>query len=402
MSAAKIVLVGGPDPSAAILGLRIAGDGSVEAMAPLAPRAGGDPQDVILIIPGADVRVRRFDIPAVSEAQARAAAQLMFEGALAQSTDDMHYAIGESVNDQGARLVAVIATTRLQAWIDACHAVGFEPVQVFADFTLWPTPEGAADIVQVGDLTLVAGGATGGYAIESALAPSLFRRWLADSNGAIRRFRMAPGPDGAWRQALSGLDVEPLENAGHPQHVLARAAAAGSSQAPDLRQGRFALKSAEGGGWRFWRLALAFLFLVFLVQTGAQIVSGMRDKRAAVATLELAERDFRAARPDIGRIVNLRAQVAAIRNEIAHSGAHPVLALNARLIPALEAHPLVRLEEVRHAEPGRRVSLVLSASDAGALDAFVASLSERNLKAEVRERRPEAGRHLVELIVEAP
>jgi type II secretory pathway component PulL len=144
------------------------------------------------------------------------------------------------------------------------------------------------------------------------------------------------------------------------------------------------------------------VLLVFLVQTGVQAVAAYRDARAAKATLSLAERDLRAARPDVGRIVNLRAQVAALKADIVRSGAHPLLTVNDDLVETLKANSAVRLDQVRHEEPGRRVTLRVSADSPEILDAFGAALRQKGLPVQILARSPENGRHVAEIVLEAP
>lgn len=395
---AVTILIGGDGPDAPMRTFRVNG-ATVQDLGDAAPARG---ESVVLVLPGSEVQVRRLAIAARSDAQARSAARYMLEDSFAAPDADVHVAVGEAQDESGQRLVTAISSARLQSWLEACVARGADPVSVYADFTVWPTPEHTIDAVDIGALCMVSAGRAGGYAIEADIAPALFQKWRAQTAGDMRALRRHPALTPAWRDAALDMDVSIWTPEASPLLALARAAADPPDHAPDLRQGDFVRASNAGSPWGFWRAAIAFVLLAFLVQTGAQAVSAWRDARAAKATLELAERDLRAARPDIGRIVSLRAQVAAIRADIARSGAHPVLAVNAALVDTLKANPAVRLDEVRHAEPGRRVTLRISADAPEPLDAFGGALREKGVAAQLQARSPENGRYVADILAEAP
>lgn len=354
---------------------------------------------VVLVLPGADVQMRRVTLDARSYAQAESAARYLLADTLAADDADVHVALGDVQNASGDRLVAVMSRARLAAWIEAC---GGDPVAVYVDFTLWPTPEGAVDAVDRGPLSLVAAGPAGGFAIESDLAPALLRRWLETSGASITRLRADRDSSDIWRAAANDLRFEELKLETRVDDLLARAAARPPAYAPDLLQGAFAPKPKATGGAGFWRFATALVMLAFAVHTGAEGFAAWRDSRAAKATLELAERDLRAARPDVTRVVNLRAQVTAMKADLARSAAHPVLALNPALVDALKSSPSVRLDEVRHFEPGKEVKLIVSSTSPEALDAFEGALRNANVTAVLEARSPRGGRHAAEIRAQAP
>jgi type II secretion system protein L len=392
------VLLGGAGPKSPFRAFRMDG-GQIEDIG--APSGARD-KTCILIIPGVDVQVQRFAIDARSQVQAISAAKYMFEKLLAEPDADIHCAPGGVQDDSGLRLVAAITPARLEAWIAACRAQGLEPAAVYADFTVWPAPDRTADAIDFDDLCMVSAGPAGGYAIEAAIAPALFQKWRTQAGADIRAVRRYPAVEQVWLNAASDVEVSAFPASGPLPMLLARAAASPPAYAPDLRQGRFAVREAGNSAWNFWRAAAAFVLLVFLVQTGVQAVAAYRDARAAKATLSLAERDLRAARPDVGRIVNLRAQVAALKADIVRSGAHPLLTVNDDLVETLKANSAVRLDQVRHEEPGRRVTLRVSADSPEILDAFGAALRQKGLPVQILARSPENGRHVAEIVLEAP
>ncbi|HRO04072.1 MAG TPA: hypothetical protein PLS69_10765, partial [Terricaulis sp.] len=82
---AILLLIGGSDPEAPMAWAQIDDAGAIEAQGVLAPGAqapAAPPARTVLVLPGADARVKLLDLPARTEAQARAGAPFLFEGAL--------------------------------------------------------------------------------------------------------------------------------------------------------------------------------------------------------------------------------------------------------------------------------------------------------------------------------
>jgi general secretion pathway protein L len=361
------------------------------------------PKRIVLVLAGVEAQVRRVALPARSEAQARGAAALMLKGAIAAAPETMHYAIGDPVDTEGGRLVAVVAKARMQQWLDVCAKHGIEPHSALVDFTIWPSAPDAVEIVETPPLTLVTAGARGGYAIESGLAPALFPRWFDGVRADAHTVRLAADRR-AWSNALVGASVEDIEGE-DAFAVLAEAAAAPPAHAPELLQGAYAPQAERRGTARsaaIWRTAAALALIAVMLQIGSLIFSGLRDARAARETMAQAEQDFREARPDVRRIVNLRAQVRALLNSAEQSTRHPVLAVSEPLINAVQANPLVRIDAVRHAAPGRRVSVQVSARDLQALNAAAQTLREGGAALTSRDLQPIDGRHASEWEVEVP
>ncbi len=393
-----LVLIGGDAPEAPMAwahtdGARI----SAHGMADDAPPPQTPPARTILVLPGADARLVRLDLPARAEAQARAGAEMLIGGSLAAG-GAMHYAVGAPQNVDGARLVAAIASARLSAWLARCASFGAEPGAVFLDCALWPVVDEDISIAATPNRVIVAGGALGGFSIEPALAPSLAAQWIA-SHGGDARVRLLGGDAGAYRAALQREFAE--APAPDPIETLALAGAAPPVYAPNLRQGAFAAAGGEQQSFALWRFAALLLVAAVLLQTGAQAIAGWRDHQAARQIMAQAEQDFRAARPDVGRVVNLRAQAAALVNAMEQSVRHPLLITSEPVVRALQQHPLARLDEVRHETPARRVRLVLSAPQPASLEAAIAAIRAQGLTLEARTLQPREGRYVAELVVEA-
>ena len=375
MSPAALVLVAGETPEAPIAWIRVQ-SGAIVARGQIEP-GGALPaaSSCILILPGFEAQLRLLDTPARSAAQARAAAAYLFRGALATSEADTLFAVGEPGAEGYARLAAAISRARLNVWLKRCSDAKATPTAIYLDCAIWPTAAGAMDVVRLGDRTLVATGGRGGFTIDSSLAPALIESWLAQQGPALAEIRLSgwrpdqlPAAVLAEAPRLTSLDV--VDSVA----TLALAATAAPAHVPDLAQGGASRATAARSPIAPWLLARGLAAAAGLLQIGVTVLDGMRDTAAAASTVAAAEKDFLAARPDVKRITNLRAQVTAALNSARRPTSNPVLMVSPAVADVLAAHPAVQLEEIRHETPGQSVSLRFSSDTAPELDSVVTGL----------------------------
>lgn len=392
-----LVLVAGDMPDAPLTWVRlqsgvVVSQGAV-AKGEVAPAFSGD---CIIVLPGFEAQLRVLETPARSIAQARAAAAYLFKGALATSETDALFAVGEPTSESGARLVAAIARSRLSAWLARCAEARLTPRAIYLDCAIWPAERGSAHVVRLGERTLVAAGALGGFTIESDLAPALFSPWLAQVGGAISTLHLVGWtPDQILTQSGVATPAFASGDGADPLHVLARAAATMPTHAPNLAQ-----DSAEpGSGARSplapWFLAASLAAAAGLTQIGITALDGIRDAEAARTMTASTEAAFRAARPEVKRITNLRAQVTAAINGAKHTAANPVLVVSPSVSDMLVSHPDVQLDEIRHDAPNPAVSLRFSSMLPAELDAAVATLQRTSARIDVGPMQAIDGRSSV-------
>lgn len=396
-----LVLISGDAPSAPMAWARLDGAGTVLSQGEVgaAPPPAATPARTVLVLPAADARLARLELPARSQAQARAGAAMMLKASMA-GAEAMHFAVGAPQDAAGSRLVVAISAARLTEWLQRCAEFGADPHTVVLDCTAWPAPENTVTVVVTANRAIIAAGPLGGFSIEPALAPPLLARWLAEAGAEGARFRVLGGDAAPYRDALRGaLDTAPLPD---PVVTIAEAAAELGDYAPNLRQGEFAPAGRETQPFKLWRFAALLLVAAVMLQVGSLVISGWRDQQAAAQILAAAERDFRAARPEVRRIVNFRAQANALANAMQQAGRHPVIVVAEPLIQTLRQQPLARVDEVRHEGPSRTVRVIVSAPQPAQLEAFIAHLREQIAAVESRSIQPREGRYATELTVEAP
>jgi type II secretion system protein L len=401
-----LVLFGGDDPGEPMAWAQVSpnsGEVKAHGMAQTGASApAAAPSRTVLVLSGAEAQLKRIALPARTEAQARAGVGYLFEGALA-GVDDVHFAVGAAQDSDGHRLAAAFSKNRLAQWLEACRKHGANPRAIYLDCTLWPAAPGNVEIVAAGARAIVAGGRYGGYSIEAGLAGALLARWATQNGAPVERIGLSSSLAQSWTPpVLPGAPQTVTRDHSDPGVTLAAAAIDPPDYAPNLRQGELASTGPKATSWQIWRLAAVLAVIAALVQSGVQGLDASRDFQAAKSIAATAERDFRAARPDVKRISNLRAQVRAMANANTQAESHPVLNATDPVIRAQQAQPLVRLDSMRHAAPGRTVSLRFSAQSAESLEALAAWMRAQGLSLEVRETKPEDGRYTVEIALESP
>ncbi len=396
-----VVLIGADAPSSPFSWVVVSESGRIVAEGVSAERQppAAAPQRTVLVIPGADARLKQLRLPARTEAQARAGAAALF-GADLSSGEVMHFAVGAQQGGDGRRLVAAIAADRMAQWLDGARTLGADPRCVTLDCCLWPAEESAIIVALTPARAIVTAGPQGGFSIEPDLAAAVLSRWRK-SVGADDARIIVEGNEADAAKAGFGAGIE-RRPAGDPAHTLALASVSPPPWAPNLRQGVFAAVAEQGSQpFKLWRFAALLAAAAVLLQVGSLGISGWRDHRAADQVFAAAEWDFRTARPELRRVANLRAQVNAAANALDQATRHPVIVTSAPLISALRAHPGVRIDEVRHESPQRRVRIVISASQQPEIEAFIAALRQSAMEVEAQSVQPRDGRYAAQLIVEA-
>lgn len=99
------------------------------------------PMRTVAIVPGADVMLRRLDLPSGGDAQVRAAALWALRDDLASPGERLSVALGPVEAKGRGRLAAVTASPLLQAWSDYLSSLGVRPEAVVPDYLVLPEPE---------------------------------------------------------------------------------------------------------------------------------------------------------------------------------------------------------------------------------------------------------------------
>ncbi len=219
--------------------------------APAAKSPGTKTEErTVFVAPGAAVLARWLDIPARTEAQARAAAALMLEEEIVGQRDRTHIALGAR-GEGDERLVVAVDSDRMREWLTLAAAYGVTPDAITPDCLLLPEPSqpDAVLAVRFGGLLAVRGHRLA-FSCEPELAATL----------------------------LEGRNWKVFEDEWEAERLVVRG---GADLAVDLLQGPFAPKGTSTHADRPWALAAALVIGAGILGLAAPIVTGLRAELAA-------------------------------------------------------------------------------------------------------------------------
>lgn len=280
------------------------------------PIGFAQPADVsrdILVAPGAEVRAQWLHLPTRNLAQAEAAARLHLADQFALADEALHLAIGP-LEEDGHRLVVVVARRLLQGWLSSAALHGVTPAVVAPDHLMLPVPAGEG-------LTSAAFGSV--VAVRG------------------RRVAMTLEPD-LLPIVLKGRDISAIDR---PEDIERALAEASINPGVNLLQGDFDPARESRLDWRNLRRAavLAGLLIASLpVLFGVQV---LRDHLAASALERRATREAAAVLPGQA-ISDPAAQTRARLVALQIAGGGGPSALTATLFQALESIGDAQLESL--------------------------------------------------------
>ena len=99
---------------------------------------------VCAVVPGSDVLLADPELPPRGGVRLQQLVPYALEEHLADSIDELHFALGKRVADSNRTPVAVVARALMDEWLAALRAAGIEPACVYADSELLPANPGQA------------------------------------------------------------------------------------------------------------------------------------------------------------------------------------------------------------------------------------------------------------------
>ncbi len=372
MNRTRIVMAGQePDAEPTYLILDELGSVVGRGILPVQEASALTPMRNVLVIPGAEVLVRWLQVKAASEPQARAAALALLEDQLT-SPVGAHLALGP-VEADGQRLVAVLASSRMQALLDNAALHGIAPDLVIPDCLALPAPAEATDgapglvMAAFGGLTAVRG-----QRLALTAEPDLVTAVIGE-----RPAEVLAGP--ALERALADMAANPAVN---------------------LLQGPFDPNRREPLGVRDLRrpalLVLALLvspLILWGAQAGADHVRARQAEDRAMAKIT-------ALAPE-GTVITdpaMQAQAQLDAVNLATGGGASGLA--AQLFAAIEPMDQVQVESLIVMPDGTaRAALSHAAYSDG--EGLAQALQAAGLAVRVEGSREEAGRVISDVILGA-
>ncbi len=333
---------------------------------------------VIVLVPATDVLLTTTSLPSRSAAKIRAALPYALEENLAEDVENLHFAIGKK-QDNGQIPVAVVATTKLAAWLHRLKDAGIE-AQILAaeNHGLSKIPGTLSVLVDDGSVLFNDGGDVE-FALEN-LKPSDVLV-IAGKLGEVQQeddektghLVVFCSPEGneklshdwiALRHELHSVDVNVL-----PDGVMSKlAVTVAAGNGINLLQGQFGKKTEYGPLLRPWGIAATLLLslaLLAVVFKGASFYQLQRDETRLRAQFNA---EYRLLQPaDSREIVDPIATVQSLRRS-AGTSAEPAVFLPSlyELGGALAGTSGAKIEAISYR--AGVIDLRLTASDVATLD----------------------------------
>lgn len=220
---------------------------------------------VIVLLPGADVTLTEATVPTRNTQRIATALPYLLEEKFASDVEDLHFAFSKPTPDNTVS-VAVIASDRLDDWLQRLLEVGIRPAVMVPDICAMPDSEDTWSIVDGADSVLLRMGLNNGLASDRAGAVDTLRLSLAlmaeTPPAHIVYYRSIDDEADAldFGDLAPEVDVETLE--GHRLNLLAKHYQANSTI--NLLQGDYSRREQLSKRWRPWR-ATAVIAAICLV-----------------------------------------------------------------------------------------------------------------------------------------
>ncbi|WP_156678584.1 type II secretion system protein GspL [Sphingomonas profundi] len=339
--------------------------GGAGAVPPPADEAGDPDRDgderVVLIVPGEDVVIHWIELPALSPAQAIAAARLAAGEVSAAPAERLHVALGAAGGE--TRAVALVAPERMAAWLAQAQALGLDPDAVLPEpLLLLPPEEGIVRWAQ-GGLHLLRGPAVA-LAAEPALAALM-------ADGSI-----VAVDDAAVEAGLgAALAAAPL----------------------DLRQGPFARRRRWRIDWPLVRRLALLGGFILLAILAVQIVLILKYSFAADRLEREVAGVARSALPRVATIDDAPSQLSGRLAELRGAGLG-FSASAAAVFAAVRDTANVELSALAFDEGGA-LRVTATAADAADIAALARRIEAAGFAVDSGDVRPGGGRQIAEITV---
>jgi general secretion pathway protein L len=342
---------------------------------------------VCVLAPGADVLLAEPDLPPKAGAKLAQLVPYALEEHLADSIEELHFAIGKRSTESARVRVAVVARALLNEWLATLRAAGIVPDAVYADSDLLPLNPGQAVALMEADAVFVrAPGASPVTLPADALGQALeIAQSGADTASGARGLILYTGA-AEWQQHAAqveavrahfdGIKVQLLT--GGPLALFAQQLPAGT--AINLLQGEYAPESGRAVGWQAWRVAallLAGLVALHVIGKATQLHFLKTRERQVDASIRDA---VRTAMPGEPNLLDARKRMEQ-RLAVARGAGSGLLPALQALAQAGAVAPGTSLQSVNFKNGS--VEMKLSAPDASSLDHLSQALRSNGWRADL-------------------
>lgn len=286
----------------------------------LGPVAGGDLADaaplaagrrVLALAPAAEVTLAEPELPVRTGGRLRQVVPFALEEHLAGDVEEFHFALGRRAERPGTP-VAAVARARMNDWLARLRSAGLQAEALVPEPLCLPDNPGKIVVVLENSRLSVRPPGHVPFSLDAEPLTEAFA--LCGLEGEDRHVQLYVAQQDwessrevieALREVTGSLDMQLLPDGALPLY----AAQAVGGAPTNLLQGVYAPRTGLIGDWKRWRLAAGLAAGLLVLHVGGQawqLWTLHRDEQRLDASIE---QNFRALLPDVGRIVDVRAQV---------------------------------------------------------------------------------------------
>ncbi|MDJ0938917.1 MAG: type II secretion system protein GspL [Woeseiaceae bacterium] len=339
---------------------------------------------VIVLVPSADALTVTADVPAKG-ARLLAALPYALEDQFADDVEDLHFAAGDRLDD-GSILVSVVASEKLDGWIERLAEAGITADRIIPEDHGLPRTPNTLSMLVADDGIMFNDGAKTAFTIDGigpadTVAASGVHDDEDDDAEASRHLLVYCEPaireryETEWAQLraeLSSVDLKLLPDGVLPRLAVTVAAGNGIN----LLQGRYGARVDLGRAFRPWRYAAIFLLAFGVIGMIGKAADYYRLSNEETALREQFQAEYRQLRPnDTREVVDPVATVRSLERTIPTAAGGPQVFLPSMqtLAEALRANEAADVEAVSYRAGVATVRL--SAPDIPTLDKIVQAVN---------------------------
>jgi general secretion pathway protein L len=347
---------------------------------------------VVVLVPGIDCLLTQATIPGRNRQKLLRAVPYALEEQLIEDVENLHFSLGPALPG-GGYPVAVIATRRIDALLDACRSAGLDVYQLIPDILAVPCAGDAVCVVIDGDVALVRTGPYSGFVVDTENLGLLLAGLPQPAEDSPARPVYIQMPAGGVLPDLGAVAAE-AELTRHEGPALMLLSQGMGGAFIDLLQGTYSRSQEWGKLWRPWRASAALLLAGILL---SNIVTGVDYFRLSGERDELNARIqdvFMESFPGTKRVVDPRVQMQQQLEQLqrlAGSG-DQFLSLLARSADVLRTATDIEIAGASYR--AGRLDVDLTAANLQVLDQLKQSLAARGLAVEIQSAAADAGQRV--------
>lgn len=268
-------------------------------------------RQVIVLTPASDVLLTRAAVPNVGRQRLAQAIPYALEDQLGSEVEDLHFALGRQTDQ--AIAVAVVARSKMDAWLGYLRDAGFEPDLLVPAVLALPYEGGTWTVLRDAAGAIARSGVQAGFAADHDNLETLLSLTIAEAGDAApTRLRILDTPGApalhaeAWSQSL-GVTVSREATAADTVAVLARNFS--DDLAINLLQGGYSRREQLEKLWRPWKPAAALLALWLVVYVGTTVSEVISLGRQSPKLQTQIEQLYLQTFPDARKVVNPKVQM---------------------------------------------------------------------------------------------